>query len=379
VAFGQGLIAYFSLLTDYGFDFSATRRISVERDDPEAVSRTAFNVWAAKGLICTLGFVVLLAISTFVPKLHAVRLLLIILYGIVIGRVLFPRWLFQGMEKMVIVSAINLAMQGIITIGIFALIRQPQDHLLYAGLLSGSSVFAGLMGIGTAFYALKLVPQMPSLRGIWEVVAEGWTLFLSMASLGLFTAGNAFILGLLTDSTIVGYYSVAERIMRTISGMIEPISAAVYPRFSHLVVTSRDRALSYARWLLILMGLLGALLSAFLFFGADAIVQYYLGASYIQSAVVMRILSPFILINAITNVLGVQIMLPLRQDNAFLSILFGAGIINVLLAFVLVPSWKHIGMALAVLSSAFFVLLGQLVWLNRRELLPFMSYRRDLP
>ena len=147
VAFGQSLVGYFVIFVDYGFALSATRTISVNRDNVIAVSRTVFSVWIAKGLICIVGFIVLLLLVMTVPKLHEITLLLFILYGTVIGNVLFPIWLFQGMEKMVAISVINLIMRLIVGVGIFALVRRPEDYILYAGLTSISSIGAGLVGL----------------------------------------------------------------------------------------------------------------------------------------------------------------------------------------------------------------------------------------
>ncbi len=119
VAFGQGLMAYFSLVVNYGFDWSATRKIAVQQDDPESVNRTAANVWGAKALLCSACALILLALVLSVPRLSEISLLMLILYGSVIGNVLFPVWLFQGMERMTAISITNLAVRtlGAVTIG----------------------------------------------------------------------------------------------------------------------------------------------------------------------------------------------------------------------------------------------------------------------
>ena len=370
VAFGQSLIGFFALFVDYGFALSATRNISVKRNDPAAVNRIVFNVWGAKILLACAGFAVLLLLVAVIPKLGEVALLVMILYGIVIGNVLFPTWLFQGMEKMVVMSVINLAIRCIFVIGIFITVHRPEHYLLYAGLTSLSFIAAGIVGAIVAILAFKLRLVFPSWRSVWEALVEGWTLFLSMASVSLFTVGNAFILGLLTNHAAVGYYNPAEKIMRALSELLGPISHAVYPRFSRLATASKIQALKKSGQFLILMSLTGILLSAGLFFGAEIIVRIYLGPSYYDSIIVMRILAAFVFINAVTNVFGIQIMLPFGHDRAFAAILFGAGLINIALAAFLVPLWKQVGMALAVLSSGIFVIIAQALYLYTHHLLP---------
>ena len=370
VAFGQSLIGYFIIFVDYGFAFSATRKISVERNNPVKVSQIAFNVWAAKGFLCIAGFVTLLLLISFVPKLRESAILLLILYGMVIGNVLFPTWLFQGMERMVMISVINLVIRAFVVVGIFLLIRQPEHYLLYAGLLSFSSVAAGIWGAATAWRMFGLHFNIPSFRGMMQALKEGGVLFLSQASISLYTVGNAFILGMLTNPTIVGYYSAAEKIISAIKGLWGPITQAAYPRFSKMAVESKTLALQWARRMLVIMGGLGLILSITLFVGAPLIVRLVLGPEYEPSIMVVRILAPLPLLISISNVLGVQIMYPFRLEKAVLAIVFTAGLLNITIAILLASTWLASGMALAVLISEAFVTIGFLFYLQMNNLSP---------
>lgn len=370
VAFGQSLIAYFALFVDYGFALSATRKISVNRNDSAKLSQIVFHIWAAKAFLCVVGLATLLFLIMIVPKLREVALLSFILYGTVVGSVLFPAWLFQGMERMVAISMINLVMRLIVVIGIFTMIRRPGDYLLYAGLTSLGAVGSGLLGVGVAFYMFKLHPAIPSWRGIWEELVEGWMLFLSMASVSLYTVGNAFILGLLTNHTVVGYYTAAEKIVKAVLGLLGPVSQAAYPKFSKMASESKTLALQWARRMLIVMSGLGLALSLTLFASAPLIVRIVLGPEYEPSIMVMRILAALTLLISASNVLGIQLMLPFGKDKAFTAILLGAGLINIMLAILLAANYQASGMAIAVLLSETFVTIAMLIYLSLSELNP---------
>jgi len=370
VAFGQGLIAYFNIFVDYGFALSATRHISVEREDLIAVSRTAFSVWAAKGLLCIAAFGVLLGLINVVPKLKEVSLLFLILYGVVVGNTLFPIWLFQGMERMSFIAVINLVMRILIVAGVFVLVRRPEHYLLYAGLTSIGALGAGVVGMAVALYKFQLRPLFPSWGDIQRVLREGWLLFLSRASVSLYTTGNAFILGMLTNPTVVGYYSAAEKIVKGVMNLLGPIRQAAYPRFSKLALESQSRALYWGKRMMFVMSGLGAGLSLVLLLGASVIVEFLLGSQYKPSVGVMRVLAGLPLLIGASNVLGIQIMLPFGKDRAFLTILLSAGLINVVLAVLLAPYWQATGMATAVLVTETFVTASMLVYLQRCGLNP---------
>jgi len=377
VAFGQSLIAYFVLVVNYGFDWSATRKISVQRDDLNAVSQTATSVWAAKALLCGAGFLVLVGLVQVVPKFREIGILLLVLYGIVVGNVLFPTWLFQGLERMVAISVINFTARLLATAGVFALIRRPSDFIIYAGLLSFKWVGAGVIGVWLAYRTLKISFVLPSWTGIRQILVEGWTLFLSRGAVGLYTAGNAFILGLLTNNTVVGYYSAAEKLVKAVQLLLHPISQAAYPRFSKMATESKVGALKWGRRMLLLMSGLGLVLSIGLFTGAPIIVQIMLGPDYGPSVSVVRILAFLPLVIGASNVLGVQIMLPFGRDKVFTSILVGAGLINIILAFLLTPFWQQNGMATAVLITEVFVTMTMLGYLMVNHLNPLAGCRSE--
>ncbi len=377
VAFGQGLIAYFTIFVDYGFTYSATRKISLQRENILAISSTAFNVWATKALLGFMGLIVLLLAVIIIPKFHETFILFLILYGIVIGNVLFPTWLFQGMEKMVAISLINLLMQILILVGVFTIVHRPEDYILYAGIISIGSIFSGIIGVSIAFIMFKLQLILPSKGSILETLREGWMLFISTASISLYTAGNAFILGLLTNNAVVGYYSVAEKIVNAASGLLGPISQAAYPKFSRLASISKALTLQWGRKMLAVLGGLGLILSIMLFIGAPYIVQILLGSEYEPSIMVIRILSALPFLIAISNVLGVQLAFPFKLEKAIFTFVFMAGCINILLAIILAPRWGADGMAMSVLASEIFITLSYFIYLLSKNLNPLQKISED--
>jgi len=378
LAFGQGLMAYFNAIVGFGFDWSATRKISVERDNPGVVSSVAANVWGARILLCILSMLILLLLIRLVPRVHDVSTLMIILFGGVLGTVLFPTWLFQGLERMGAISAIYLPVRVLVVIAMFILVRRPADFLLYAGLNSSATIIAGIAGIAVAFSKIGLVPTWPTWSGIRESIREGWVLFLSNSAIVLYTSGNAFLLGLMASDTVVGYYTAAEKIIRAIVNMLGPLSQALFPRFSKLAEESRDKALQWSRRLLFLMGGMGLLLSIATYFGASFIVRIVLGPSYQPSASVVRILALLSLLVAVSTVLGIQLMIPFGREKAVFFVFLGAGCLNIALAVLLAPVWKANGMALSVLLTEFFVAATDFVYLWRAKLNPLQKAEGSL-
>jgi PST family polysaccharide transporter len=175
-------------------------------------------------------------------------------------------------------------------------------------------------------------------------------------------------LGLLTNPTVVGYYSAAEKIVKATSGLLGPLSQASYPRFSKMASKSKALVLQWGRRMLFLMGIIGFILSLALLLGSSAIVRLVLGTEYELSIMVVRILAPLPFLIAISNILGVQIMFAFRYEKKVFTRVLLAGLINIILAILLAPILKASGMAIAVLSSEAFITISYFTYLwNKGE------------
>ena len=256
------------------------------------------------------------------------------------------------------------------TLVILLLIRQPADFLIYAGLLSLQWIGTGVVGVWVAYRSLHISYRWPGWRDVVRVLRDGWVLFLSTAAVSLYTTGNTFILGMLTNNTVVGYYSAAEKLIKTSQQLLVPITQAVYPRFSKLAVESRGSVLRWARRGLFVQSILGFGLSLFLLVGAPIIVQVILGTDYYPAVPIMQLLAPLPLLIGIASSFGQFIMLPFQRDRARLIVFAVAGMTNILLAYLLTPLWSGNGMAVAVLISEFIVTISFFVYVKKQKISP---------
>ncbi|MEM3942372.1 MAG: polysaccharide biosynthesis C-terminal domain-containing protein, partial [Candidatus Bathyarchaeia archaeon] len=121
---------------------------------------------------------------------------------------------------------------------------------------------------------------------------------------------------------------------------------------------------------LVYMGGLGLIISLVLVTLAPLIVNILLGPKYSPAISVMRVLATLPFLIALSNVFGIQVMLPFHLDRAFFTILVVAGLINILTALLLVPIWGAMGMAISVAFTEFYVTATMFFYLKSKNLLP---------
>ncbi|MCP4705997.1 MAG: flippase [candidate division Zixibacteria bacterium] len=364
--FAQIFIQYFVILTDYGFNYTATRQISIERNNIKKRSEIYGTVMLIKLGLTLISFGLLTVIVFTFPKFRPDWLLYYSAFLLVLGNVLFPQWLFQGMERMRYITIINIVVRTIGLIVIFVFVKAESDYVLAVLIVSLTSVLIGLVGTISAVKLFKLRPVIPSWMLIKRSLKDGWPLFISTAAISLYTTSTIFVLGLFSSNTIVGYFGAAEKIVRAVRSLIGPITQAIYPHISAIVSESKDEAIIFLRRTLKWMSLGSFALSAILFLTAEIIVSIGLGPDYKEAVILIRIMALLPFIIALSNVSGVHAMLGFGFNKTFSRVVISAGLLNTVLIFPLVILYQAEGAAISVMVSELFVVSAMFFNLRRK-------------
>lgn len=355
VNFATAFAAYFTIITDYGFNLSATQEISVNRENPNRISEIFSSVFTLKILLFAFSSVIFMIIILIVPIFKANSTLFVVTFFSVLGTALFPLWLYQGMERMKYILIISVSVRLVTTILIFALVTTEKDFLKYAGLNTITQFLIGIIGLQFALNKFGIKYFLPTKTILKQQLKNGWNLFLSTVWINLYTTSNLFILGLFAPANVVGYYAAADKIRIAFQGVLSSMSQSVFPYVNKLLSESYEKFINFNRKLFRIAAVIGAIISILIFLFAELLVNIILGQDYQQSILVLRIISWLPIIIFLSNVLGIQTMLPLNKQKSFSLILFIAAIINLTLSFILVPMYYEIGTAISVLSTETFV------------------------
>ncbi|CAB3389560.1 flippase [Kyrpidia spormannii] len=368
VAFAQAFGQYINLVVEYGFDLSATREVARTRDSLERRADLIAGVLGAKVVLASIVLGVVFVICHWVPPFreHSKVLWAGVFWALAMAFTL--RWYFQGLERMRLVAVLDVSAKALAVLGILLLVQGPKDGWKVLVLQGVGSLAATLM---TFVFAYREVPvRLLNWGKVTEVLRLGWTMFLFRSSVSLYSVGNSFVLGLFAPPQVVAYYAGAEKISKAFLGFLGPITQALYPRLSYLAQSSRHEAARLARIGVIVMALSGAFTGLVIFVSASLLVRILLGEGYDAAVGVLRLLALLPPLIALSNVLGIQWMLPLGLDRPFNIIILVAGVLNLCLAVILAPHFAELGMAWAVVVSEAFVTASMYLVLRRSDLDP---------
>jgi polysaccharide transporter, PST family len=285
VAFAQAFVQYFVILTDYGFDLSATKEISIHREDKQKVSEIFISVLAVKFALMVLSLVLLCVVVFSFSKFKSDWQIYFMAFGMVVGQVLFPVWLFQGMERMKYIVLLNLASKFFFTILIFVVVRKTADYIYVPLITSCGFILSGFFGQWLAFRNFGIKRNFPTIDCLWSRLKDSTQFFLSRASVSIYTSSNVFFLGLFTNNATVGYYSAAEKLYVAFQCIYQPLTSAIYPYMA------KHRNITLYKKVFKLCLALNSISCILLFIFSSYIITLLFGKDFQQSVLVLRIFS----------------------------------------------------------------------------------------
>jgi PST family polysaccharide transporter len=352
VAFAQAFISYFTLITDFGFNTSSTQSIAKVQYDKLEISRIFWNTISAKSIFAILSFIILVLSIIIFPKLRLNSTLLFVAYLGVISSVIFPTWLFQGTERMSLVTILSVFPRIMVLLATFLLIKCPGDYLL--------SLLIQVIGtLVTSFLSLLLIFRnklvffvKPTYKDIYTQIYESWHIFISGFATSIYTTTNIVVLGFLVNDSAVGIYSAADKIVRAIISLSSSITQVTFPRINVYFIESKEKAIQFANKLLKIISSINFGGGVLLIILAPYIVSRMFGVpEYNETIVILRITS-FLPFFAIANgIIAINIFVTFNLKSVLAKIVGQGGLFSIIIIFPMTYFFKTEGVAYCALMT----------------------------
>ena len=155
------VIQYIILFSTYGFNYTATKQISENRDDIDAVNRIYNAVIGCKVLIAISLVLLVILFSNMVFEEQIGFKMFLLGLGMIVGDIVTPIWLFQGMEKMKFMTLVNSSSKILFTVLVFFVIRDSDDFYILILLNSCGYLLAGVLSLIVARKQFNVKLSMP--------------------------------------------------------------------------------------------------------------------------------------------------------------------------------------------------------------------------
>jgi len=331
LAMATAIVAYFQILVDYGFDLSATKEISIHRENRSKLIEIFSSVLIIKFILMIISFLLLTLLIFSFEKLTENWEVYYFTFGLVLGQTLFPIWFFQGIEKMKYITILTIISKFIFTISIFVFVKESTDYKIVPLLYAIGSIVSGLISLYIIKRDFNITIKWQKLEVIKKYLYDGWYIFVQRFYVNLYTTTNIVILGIFTSDMIVGFFAIAKRIIAIFGQLFKIVSNVYYPYFSKKFAFNPKHSLKNLAKLSFFMLMLSTFSMFMIFIFDKSIVILIAGENYNEKILeILRILSfgivfiPFFSLFT-TTLVAINQSLALKniaRDTALLSMIF---------------------------------------------------------
>jgi PST family polysaccharide transporter len=321
-------------LVDYGFSVSAVRDCALcSRLDESKL--LYWQVSSAKLSLAILLVSVFLGVLAFGSSMRSGALtpLLALLWGIVQG--FSPGWYFQATGRFRQYVSIEGGAKLLLALALLSIRPQGNENLfvisafLVASLLSfaiNTALTIGLLGLPVLSFSMAA-----------SGLRKGFPMFAFRGLATLYTTVNVPFVGYLLGSGPAGTYALVERLVRGIQGLVGPLGQVLLPRMSRLVHTEVRAARTQMLGITICCVSLASAFTLIVFWNAALIAPAILKLSDATGAGCLRAMAGLIPLGVLTHLLGIQWLIPSRDDKYFLRAISCGALVN----FALLPLLAH--------------------------------------
>lgn len=364
VSFATSVVYYFAMVAQLGIPTYGIRACAKVRDDREELTRTVHELFFLNAIMSVFSYLVFFGALAFVPRLQEDRTLFLIVSLTIFFNAIGMEWLYKGLEQYTYITVRSIMFKFIALVGMFLLIHQQSDYVIYGGLTifasSASSVFNLLNA--RKYISMKPVGGYHIRRHLKAVLV----FFAMSCATTIYTHLDTAMLGFMTTDEDVGYYNAAVRIKTILVSIVTSLGVVLLPRASYYIQQGqREKFLAITKKALNFVFLVALPMMLYFMIFAREGIFFLSGDQYGGAIVPMQVIMPTLFFIGLTNIMGIQMLVPLGREKVVLYSEIAGAVVDLILNLLLIPSLASTGAAIGTLAAEIMVWIVQFVALRQ--------------
>jgi len=360
VTFATSVITYFSMFAQLGIPTYGIRACAKVRDDRKLLSKTVQEILIINAITCIVSYIALAISLVAIPKFAADKMLFLVIGSTILLNALGTEWLFKALEQYSYITIRSIIFKFIALVAMFMLVHSESDYVIYG---ATTILAASASNVLNFLYLPKLVDLKPTgnynLRQHMKMI---FVFFALSVATTIYTNLDNVMLGFITNDTEVGYYTAAVKVKGILVSIVTAVSTVLLPRASYYVDKGLIKELyGIARKAMSFVMLIAIPFVAYFSIYADECILLLSGEGFAPAVLPMQVIMPTLLFIGITNILGIQIMVPLGKENQVLYSTICGAITDLVLNAIFIPMYGAVGAAIGTVVAEFVVLIYQLI------------------
>ena len=365
VSFATSIISYFAMFAQLGIPTYGIRACAQVRNDKKKLSKTAQEIFIINIIMSILAYIVFFIALCNVPRLKDEKTLLIIVSATIFFNAIGMEWLYKALEQYTYITIRSVIFKFIALIAMFLLIHQQSDYIIYGAI----SIFASsASNIFNFFNVHKYI----SLRPVGEYnfkqhLMAVYVFFALSCAATIYVNLDTVMLGFMKTNVDVGYYNAAVKIKTILVSIVTSLGTVLLPRASYYVEHGlKEDFYRITKKAINFVFLVATPLMLYFMFFAKEGIFFLSGNTYGGAIVPMQIIMPTLFFIGLTNIMGMQILVPLGKENIVLYSEIVGAVVDLAINYILIPKYASAGAAIGTLVAEIAVWIVQYIYLRKQ-------------
>lgn len=363
VSFATSVISYFAMFAQLGIPTYGIRACAKVRDNKEELSRTVQELVIINAITSILTYIVFFVALFFVPKMAQDKPLFLICSATIFFNLIGMEWLYKGLEQYTYITIRSIIFKLIALILMFLFVLETEDYVIYGAITILASVGSNIFNLINAHKYVSLKPV-----GGYQLKKhlKAVSVFLAMSvATTVYTHLDVAMLGFMTTDEEVGYYNAAVRIKTILVSLVTSLGTVLLPRASYYMEHGlKEEFLKITKKALNFVWIVAPPMMLYFMIFAKEGIFFLSGDAYAASIVPMQIIMPTLLFIGLTNIMGIQMLVPMGKEKTVLYSEIAGAIVDLVLNAILIPIMGAAGAAIGTLVAELVVLVYQYIALK---------------
>lgn len=365
VSFATSIISYFAMFAQLGIPTYGIRACAQVRNDKKKLSKTAQEIFIINIIMSILAYIVFFIALCNVPRLKDEKTLLIIVSATIFFNAIGMEWLYKALEQYTYITIRSVIFKFIALIAMFLLIHQQSDYIIYGAI----SIFASsASNIFNFFNVHKYISLRPVGEYNFKQHLKAVSVFFALSCAAtIYVNLDTVMLGFMKTNVDVGYYNAAVKIKTILVSIVTSLGTVLLPRASYYVEHGlKEDFYRITKKAINFVFLVATPLMLYFMFFAKEGIFFLSGNTYGGAIVPMQIIMPTLFFIGLTNIMGMQILVPLGKENIVLYSEIVGAVVDLAINYILMPKYASAGAAIGTLVAEIAVWIVQYIYLRKQ-------------
>ncbi len=363
IRFATSAVAYFAMFAQLGIPTYGIRVCAKVRDNKKELSKTVHELMLINLIMSIIVYVVFFVSLLVIPKFQKNKELLVIISLTIIFNAIGIEYVYKALEQYSYITIRSIVFKFIALILMFLLVKTESDYVKYGAITIFAASASNVLNFA---HSNKIIEY--KWYGNYEFKKHYKAIFVFFAmscATTVYLNLDGLMLGFMVTDADVGYYDAAVKIKTILVSVVTSLGTVLLPRASYYVENGKmdefkritEKALNFV------LIFATPLMIYFILFSNEGII-FLSGDKFIPATSAMQIIMPTLIFIGLTNIMGIQILVPLGKEKIVLYSEIAGAVIDLIINAMLIPTMKSAGAALGTTVAEFIVFVVQFIFLK---------------